>query len=286
MSTRGEAVEMTHRHQRGIALVLVSLLGTGLLIMAAVAGDVGLVLHRRTRMQVAADAGALAGAAAIRAGKGAALAAAIDLVAQNGFAIDPAAITLDGNRLTVKFERPQGLVLGQILTERSVLVPAEATAEWFVRSYGLRPFGLPVTGLVEGLTYTLKQDPTQVQAGNFQALDFDGSGARGYSDAILYGTRNSYRVGEMVATEPGNMAGPTRTAVNEVIGSGNPRIVVPVISSRMYFDARGKSLVRIDGFAAFDLIAVDGKSRVTARFVGPIAEQEMAGSVFGSRLIH
>lgn len=270
--------------QRGIALVLVALVATSLLLMAGIGGDVGMVLTQRTRMQTAADAAALAGAGALSGGNAAAVAAALTYAAKNGFTLDPGEVSIDAQTVTVQFVREQGLALGGLLSERAVDVPVTAVAERMIRSYGLRPFGLPDLDLVPGLTYVLKVAPTPVK-GNFQALDFDAAGAKGFLDGIQYGSTHTYRVGDFVNTETGNMNGPTRTGVEFVLASGATQVVIPVISPQLYAGANGKSLVRIEAFAVFELIAVSGRAEVIGRLVEVTSESEATGTVVGSRLI-
>jgi Flp pilus assembly protein TadG len=57
----------------------------------------------------------------------------------------------------------------------------------------------------------------QQESGHFFALALDGKGSSVYRDTIADGSQNPFRIGDAVTLEPGDMVGPTRQGVNELI---------------------------------------------------------------------
>jgi len=59
----------------------------------------------------------------------------------------------------------------------------------------------------------------QQESGHFFALALDGKGGSVYRDTIVDGSHTSYSVGDAVTLEPGNMVGPTRQGVSDLIAA-------------------------------------------------------------------
>jgi len=272
------------RTKRGVTLVVVSLVTSSMLVMTCMAADVGLLMFHKTRMQSAADAGALAGAEGLWAGTSAAKSAAVDLAGQNGFTIATSKVTVAGDDVTVAWSQTDSLLVAKLLRVGSVNINVTATARKFVRRYGSRPFGLPDGPYNPGDRITVKQGTTGVESGNFQALALGGNGADIYLSGLKYGSAPAVQIGDVVPTETGNVNGPTQTGVDFVVDSGDPEIVVPLLKTGAYQNINGKKNVEVVGLAVFKLISAN-KGVVTAEFVRRMTDYEIPGSIFGSRLV-
>jgi len=276
---------VTTSRQRGLTVVIVGLLASSMLVMTLFAGDVGALMFRKSLMQNAADSGALAGAYSLTGGVTAAKAAARDLATKNGFAITTGRVSVSGDDVTVAWSQPESLLVGKVLGLAAVQIDVTATARRVVRRYGSRPFGLPDDAFVPGQIYTVKQGTGDVSSGNFYPLALGGNGADIYLDGIKYGTRPPVKIGDIAPTEPGNVAGPTKTGVDYVVSSGIPEIVVPLLKPGAYTTLNGKSAVEVIGLAIFKVKGMSG-SAVQAEFVRRITDySEIPGTLFGSRLI-
>ncbi|MBI3037609.1 hypothetical protein HYY75_00975 [bacterium] len=129
---------------------------------------------------------------------------------------------------------------------------------------------------------------TGKQKSKFGPIDPDnitGGGANDYSDRFKYGYRGTLQINDRVITKPGNMAGPTSTAVDYHVAGIPPtrRVVIPIVdvppevginnpqnaSASTLYDLQGEdqpngiynpasysfgASPRIIGFAEFDLL--------------------------------
>lgn len=115
--------------QKGQTLVIVALALVALLVVLAVAIDIGLLHLERRHMQNAADAGALAGARALCLGQGeaAAVTKATEYATTYNRA-QQATVTIDGNIVTVVAGRQAELFFGGVTGIGTVWVQADAKA--------------------------------------------------------------------------------------------------------------------------------------------------------------
>ena len=266
------------RRQRGMTVPMVAVMIVGLLTMAALAIDLGVLYTARTSSQHAADAAALAGAftflnpAATEPAD--ATTAAIAVAAQNkilgqGVTLSAGDIAVDvaNRRVTVTVSRTGangiGTYFARIVGKNTVDVVTKATAE-ASRTAGathcLKPIFIPNT-ILSGLTPDQSKKPnacaanqlifdsggnvtsfaqslegTQITPGirpsdpqtnlgpsQFYSLDF-GSGANTYrctlgqcmNDCLISG---SVTCGNSYPLETGDMTGPTKQGVNDLIGN-------------------------------------------------------------------
>lgn len=267
----------------GSALILVALCMVLLMGSAALVADSGLAYLTQRRLQIAADAAALAAAADLPDEPAIAQRSAIDYAELNGVQITPSQVTIGptfaqndtvrvDTNVTVRFlfAPVLGIDRGDVAASGSARVGSLQAAA------GLVPWGLviPQGGFQFGTRYTLKSGTSG--GGNFNALALGGTGADGYQDNIVHGSANTYRIGQQVDTEPGNMTGSTRSGLVERIGNDphrdcadlvaadgsllgtdddddgtdddNPRLVmIPTITP----PRPGRSTVTITGFAIF-----------------------------------
>ncbi|MNR89087.1 hypothetical protein D3C72_200410 [compost metagenome] len=296
------------RNERGATLVTTAFFATALVVFVGLVADAGLMTYQRTRMQVAADAAALAGAKALLNGEGSAIAAAQELAMQNGFPIKANQVDVKkGSRVTVAIDSPTDSLVSRVLAatqakaepkppaqSASFLIGAQSSADLHCveLQYGTRPWGVPNTDFGVGREYILKQGAGNSCDGNFQALALDGNGANIYRQAILNGSKTTVKVGDMIATEPGNMNGPTVNAVNQLVGndrtsyeqarlnpSRTPRVVtVVLLDPASFFNANGRSNVKVTGFARFFITYTTNRGEVYGRFMDRVNTSQIVGT--------
>jgi len=303
----------TLRDERGLSLVMTAMLVVVLLGMVAVAVDIGRLYLTRQYLVNSCDAAALAGGIELpdqakatgEAGE-AALANGMD---EYEVSFPEDGITAQGaTKIRVDGQRTVPHTFARILGFDSRAVGAYAVAlrtgpvNW-VRDHVV-PWGIPWYGpegepydynngelyvLKVGSQTDLSDGSTAQTGGNFYPLALDrslgdgGSGAAIYEDDIKWGFDGEVEVGDMVASEPGNMVGPTKHAVTNDSDSlfqraleepwaddtwdnydyGNPRIVVVPIISPL---GNGRTEVEVLGFASFWVESCTGQE-VTGYFL-------------------
>ncbi|HEY9855975.1 MAG TPA: pilus assembly protein TadG-related protein [Stenomitos sp.] len=290
-------------HQKGATLVTTALFATGLVVIAGLVADTGAMMYHRTRMQVAADAAALAGTKGLLNGRDYGIAQAQEMAGKNGYELKRSNIGIApcNLRMLVVLETPNESLVGRVLkavkgedpdNANPLTVGARAQADLYVvgTNYGVRPFGVPEADFKPGAEYVLKQGPGGSIRGNFQALGLDGTGADVYRTSILNGANRTVHVGDMVPTEPGNMNGPTVSAVNQLLGNdstsyqdaskGNktPRVMTLPLMGDSFFAVNGRSNVTIAGFARFYVTYTTSRGEVYGRFIERVSEPEIKGT--------
>ena len=292
---------------------------------AALTVDIGLLLLNRTQLVNLADAAALAGVQELPTGATIAVSVTRSYAAQNGKIGDTVAVAVfDSNEqrvasrlesiqrwfnpvaeavvagpaeattIRVQAQRSVNLMFARVIGLQTGNVNAQAAARIspLGSATGIVPFGIEQQNFVFGQLYTLKNGSGQGAShnGNFGALALGGSGAAKYETNIKHGYSGKIKVGDWVATEPGNMSGPTCDGVEYRIsrdpsatvhtaGPDSGRVVVvPIIES---LQVNGRSEVLIVGFGAFFLEGVGGsgnKNYVLGRFMRRVTVGEPSGS--------
>lgn len=286
-------------NQRGDTIVILASMAVGLALATGLVADLGRVYFLRTRMQVATDAAALAGAQAIPDGQGAAVGEAQALARANGFALAAQDVSFEpGKRCHVQLSAEQPLFLGKLLDVADLNVGAASTAQLTLSGSGggPRPFGVPDTDFVlghcvnPGREYTFKTSADVVLHDQFQPLALDGQGYDAYVDAILHGARRTIHVGDVVAAQSGDMAGPTVEAIDQLVSDDEtpydeavahpdltPRVIsVPLIASQMT-ELDGEKVARVTGIGHFYITYAES-GRVYGRFIGTATDLEIPGS--------
>jgi hypothetical protein len=172
-------------------------------------------------------------------------------------------------KVTVELIKPVELFFSSILGFDSVDVSAKSSAQIgsMGRAHGAAPIGIPESmDLVYGKSYTLKVDEENVDTGFFGILGLQGPGAKLYEDNLKYGFDGELKIGDIVNTESGNIAGKTKSAVDYLVGTCDdmnkrdcPRVLlVPVY--RPHNPGTGNlKQVEITGFAYFYISQAMGK---------------------------
>lgn len=223
------------------ALFIISLLGISALVV-----DMGSLYQERRHLQTVADAAALAGAQNLPENPDLAIQNAIGYAAMHNVAISEDDIQVSqtyvaNDTITVTSIDPDApLYFARVfgMNTTPVVATATATVNSPLSMRGLMPWTIPVApyggeeGIISGAIYALKlgagplEEPEEEVPlppgriwGQFQAMEFDGPGAKEYEENIINGCEQEIVIGEWYPTKPGNVAGPTKQGVNTRIGS-------------------------------------------------------------------
>ncbi|HYF94087.1 MAG TPA: pilus assembly protein TadG-related protein [Symbiobacteriaceae bacterium] len=287
-----------HDSEQGSVTVVVAAAMVAIIGLVALGTDVGRMYIAQERMATVADAAALSGAQFLPHDYDGAVAAVQTYLTRNGvdpqsvtFAVDEAASTL-----SVIVEDTVSYTFGRIFGRATGRVEASAVARVAsVSGYNnVVPLGVVQADWTLGDPVVLKASPGgggQNSPGNYGALSLGGRGASAYEENLAEGYTGWVRVGDLIPTEPGNMAGPTQRALQARLSAnpdvtygsvrkGSPRImIVPVLES---FDVNGRGEVRIVGFGAFFLESVgthgNDRGTVYGRFLRYVVTGESGGN--------
>jgi len=221
------------KNQRGSIIVLVAAALTALLVSAALVVDVGFAAVRKSQLQKALDAAALAGVRFLPGDPQAAVSAALEYAAYNGVDLTEGDVSItEGNtKITCAKSADVNLFFGPALGVERWRISARAAARiGAVKSaggYGVLPLGILDQELVFGQRYTLKLGGGSGVQGWYGALDITrnhpfpdpnasnrtipgGSGANDYRANLSEGVPFNLKIGDKLYEEQGNMSGPTR----------------------------------------------------------------------------
>ncbi len=277
------------RSESGQATVLFALAAVTILSVASLSLDAGRAYVKTQQLKAAADAAALAGGQDLPQDPASATSVAVATAVQNGVPSQDVQVTLNqqDNVITVTttggipyyFASLFGMDQGTFHETSAVQVGpiSEVT--------GAVPLGVVWNSFSYGQTYTLKDGGSSGSDGNYGALALSVPGADSYQTYLTSGYPAMLQVGQDVATEPGDMQGPTESGLSARVAAGSgyswqtvplssPAVVdVPIISQ----PGCGKSSVTIVGFALFFLTSVDCNGDVQGVFL----DEVMSGQ-FGS----
>lgn len=269
------------KEERGNVLVLVALLMFVFIGITAVAIDGGRLYMEKSILQKAADAGALAGAQELPGNSISAEAIAKDVATQNNALASTVQIDSNAMWIRVTTNSTVDLTFGKIFGYSTVPVKATAKVELnpLTSGTGVIPIGIDMAKYEdwkECTTVVLKiSNPSEETdkctgsdfgAGNTGPLQITGNGGNIYREDLKYGAKREVLIGEILETETGGKAGPTKQAVNyrkkacsdTDYDPNNPdceRIVIlPVYEIHSWQNKNKVKDVRVVGFATFFIL--------------------------------
>ena len=226
------------RDELGQSMLVLAMILSVLIGFTALVIDIGMLTIERGRIQNAADAAALAGARMLPGSPATAVDDAAAYAAANGITDgEIAAITVTttesaNDTLQIELERHVEFGLARVLGIFGATVSVSATARTgaVVGAGALAPFAVEESvfaDLDQGDSTTLKYNATNSDNGNFLPLALDERGASEYEENVKFGSRQRLcSVGSETAgcssvaeTEPGNLVGKTRQALDWVFGN-------------------------------------------------------------------
>ena len=280
------------KSQGSIALIvcfsMVAMLGLGALVM-----DGGQLYLERARLQNAMDAAALAGVRTLQEGAFVAEQVAISTALANGALAQGLVVEVKPEQWAVSASASNTVTFGLArvlnITESVVSASATAQASDISGMRGAAPLGVIWQDFIFGHQYDLKVGGGSGDTGNYGALALGGTGSSNYRDNLQYGYPNWLRVGDLVLTEPGNMSGPTESAIQARLAGCNhsPACTfehhVPSCSKVLFVPIipglpNGRGEVTILGFATFFLEGQIAGDWIRGRFIQSHAKGEPGGT--------
>jgi hypothetical protein len=254
------------KEENGNTMILAALSLIGLLGMAGLAIDGGLIYMTKSELQKVANAAVLSGAQELTGREDDVDKIVNDILTahQETAALQNMQITM-GKKLSIDLTKPVKLTFVRLFGFDDVDVKVHSGASLGImgRTVGAAPLGINDNIILEyNKTYQLKVDSSGVESGNFGILALGGPGARTYEENLRYGYQNELKIGDVIDTQTGNIAGKTRTVVQDLVngcsyipGGDIPRNCSRIILIPVYkpYDAEQKQLksVQITGFAYF-----------------------------------
>ncbi|MCF6094189.1 Tad domain-containing protein [Microaerobacter geothermalis] len=292
--------------ERGNAILFTALMITALFGFSALVVDAGQIFVEDQKLQNALDAAVLAGVQDIVKGQDAAREMTINYAQKNGVSQLDVYVDYSNKMVSATAMKEIPLFFAKIFGRTTFPVSAASTAQIGVisKGEGFAPLGIEKQSFQYGEMYRLKEGGGEGSNGNYGALALGGSGASNYRDNLKYGYEGELSIGMKVSTEPGNMAGPTRQALDYLLSNSDcddftqatrdcPRVVyVPVVDG--LDEASGRDEVTIVGFAAFYLEDVEndrGRAVITGRFIqmvypGDFSTQAGGYGLYGVKLVN
>lgn len=293
---------MDFRSRSGTSSILFAISGTILLSIVALSIDVGLISLEKWRLTKSADSSALAGVQDILSNPQNAESSSIEYAYKNSPNISSYDVSVDPLERSVSVSLTQNVthLLGAFVGRSSTLITAssKAIAKNISSLTGLRPFAIKESPFSYYENYTLKEGSSDGITGNYWVVELGQSGASSYLDNIYYGYPGKIKVGDILYTQPGNISGPTRKAISDLISTCNhfptcttdnfqvdcQRVInVPIIN---FTNLNGKSEIEVVGFASFfllDIINNGGHTEIQGQFIKKIVHGETSdGEGYGA----
>ncbi len=265
-------------NEKGGIAVLLAVAAMVLFGMAALVVDAGLLYLDRARLTTAVDAAGLAGAQELPLHPGRAVETALNYGSLNQITDLQAEVLPGGKTLEVRAKLERPLLFGRFLGQNWGEVSARAVAMVapLGSAIGVAPFGVEEHQLKDGVRYVLKQPAgtyeSPLGSGNYGALSIGGSGASRYEENLRDGYKGVLRVGDRLATETGNMSGPTKRALDiridscpdglncsvESFSRNCKHLLVVPIFKKINGSIKQIKEVEIVGFAPFHVDKVEG----------------------------
>ena len=296
------------KDERGLSFVLVSIGMMALFGMAALVTDFGQIALTRQQLINAADSAAMGGARELSLDPNPATREvvaqqkAMELALANGVPADKVTVNINGNKITVDTGETVDLIMARAFGVYSRDVQAHAAAiVGGVRSYtGIAPLSIKEQPLTYGTLSTLKYGSPD-SPGNFGALALAGRGSSNYRYNLINGFSQEVHIGEQLATEPGNMRGPT-DGIDQRLAlctdgctynnfkPGCPKVLVIPMHNN---DLQGRDEITITQFAVFFVdreLTNSDSDEIKGYFVRMAAEGDIdtTGSIsglYGAKLI-
>lgn len=254
------------RRQEGSSIVLVGLMLLGLMASMALVIDGGTVFNQRSHLQKAANAAVLSGAQELT-NQAPVVTGIVQTILQKHneqSSLKSTSIQL-GNSVRVKLTKQVPMQFAKLLGWDAVTVEAEAAAQIMPmgKGAGVAPLGIDDSITLEyGKEYKLKVDQTQSVSGVFGVLALGGTGAQTYEYNLMHGYSNEVKIGDIIDTQTGNIAGKTREGVQYRINSDpyppgdlthrdSQRILLVPVYKPYNFTSNQMKQIQVTGFAYF-----------------------------------
>lgn len=252
-----------HKDERGNIILIAAFLMLVLTAFAGLVVDGGHLYMSKANLQKAANAAALSGGQELTTNAGEPVTSIVKgiLDAHDVLPYLQSINVTPEKSVAVHLNEPVALFFSSIVGFDEVDVKVKATVEVgkMGRASGAAPIGIDDSiPLIYGNEYTLKVDETAGDTGYFGALALEGPGAKLYEQNLMYGFDGELKIGDIINTQTGNIAGPTKTAVDYLISTCSdmtsrdcPRILLIPVYVPYNQTSNQMKQVKITGFAYF-----------------------------------
>jgi hypothetical protein len=268
------------KEQRGSALVFVSLSFVVLLGFVGFVIDGGTLYYTKSYMQKAANAAVLSGAQELTYQQNAVEDVVYNILEKHGQrnSLDQIEVVMK-DKVTIHLSEEVPLSFGKLFGQQTATVKVKAAAALFTmgKAEGVAPLGIDDSiPLIYGQEYNLKVDNDLSDTGFFGILALGGTGAKTYEDNLKNGYGFPIEIGDIIDTQTGNVAGKTKTGVNDRInrcpypeGEIQHRdcariILVPVYTPYNQTSNQLKQ-IQVTGFAYFYIIRFEDSHQKSIR---------------------
>ena len=284
-----------HINEKGSVMLITAIAMTAIIGISALVIDVGSVMVEKHSLRNAVDAAALAGGQELPMSPDKARSIAAEYAEANGALPGKISVEIDEDSCGIRVRAEQTVdykfakVFG--FSSKDVVQSSYVKLGSAGSVYdGIRPFAVEWNDFDYGQSVTLKEGGGDGETGNYGAVALGFRGANSFKDNVKYGYEGKLSVGDIIDTEPGNMAGPTIDGINFIMGNDNSTFEnFPKDSIRLWtipivdcFDAQGRDQIQISGFAIFfieDTSKVSGKAQLVGRFVEYVTNADIDASV-------
>jgi hypothetical protein len=253
-------------NEKGNVLVIVALSFMSLLGMVGLAIDGGLLYMKKTSLQKTANAAVLSGAQELTNQEDRVKLVVNEILKahKEESSFQELNVVMD-KRVSIKLVKPVKLSFVQLFGFKVVDIKVQAAATLFPigRTRGASPLGIDEKIPLEfNKPYQLKVDSSSVESGNFGVLALGNVGARTYEENLRNGYLEELKVGLIIDTQTGNIAGKTREVVQQLVNNCPETsdsiykrvcsrvILIPVYKPYAYDQNQLKKVI-ITGFAYF-----------------------------------
>ncbi|NHC41379.1 pilus assembly protein [Bacillus sp. MM2020_1] len=254
------------KDERGNALIF----GIGALIillgMAGLAIDGSLLFMNKSQLQKEANAAVLSGSQELTNTEQKVTTTVQYILSAHKDSASLEKINIDmGKKVAITLKKTVKLTFSSLFGFEKVDVRARAAAGLATigNAVGAAPLGIDESIPLEYYkTYQLKVDSSDSLTGNFGILALGGPGAKTYEENLRYGYQSGIKVGDIIETQTGNIAGSTRSAIQErVDGCTQPpgdyslrncsRIILVLVYKPYNYGGGQMKQVQVSGFAYF-----------------------------------
>lgn len=282
------------KKKAGNVTVLVALLMFAIMGMMAMVIDIGVVYVEKAKLSNALDAALLAGGPELPDRPGLARDVMEEYLIENGVSLDQVTIVIDQDHMGAEidgtgvvnntFAKIIGFDTTDISAHSRIILGYASSAKG-----GLRPFGVTDFGYNFGDQVILKEGAGDGYHGNYGAVALGGTGTDTLLYNALYGYDGTVSIGDIIYTEPGNMASiinPLKFYVDSFTDTfenherGTDRIwTIPLFES---MEVGGRDGIVVTGFAQFFVEGVQkkaGKAEITGRFIQYVTNGDIDSSI-------
>lgn len=259
------SLQKLHRNERGNVLVLAVAALSIIIVMFGLVIDGGHLYMTKSHLQKTANAAALSGAQEIPNESAAVHKVVNEVLTSHNETSSLLDSNIEGNELHVEVGRDVPLFFASLFGQESLPVEVEAKAGLapLAEGVGAVPLGIDEsTSLVYGEKYDLKVDSGDSEAGNFGVLALEGPGAQNYEQSLTDGYQESLAIGDIIPTQTGNIAGPTRRGIEHRINNcpypegeyqhrDCPRVMLVIVYQPHEKSTNQLRSIKVTGFAYF-----------------------------------